>query len=160
MEEILPQHAAVEMMPHVLGEVKFTSGKQLRGGRVLYWAFIELSKHAENQFFRPNRMFKIAPFLLPGQLLPAHPPMMIQEHRVLNEFGSLQAGDYCVKNGRTTRVTAGICNGSKAYCNWKFDERYNPSGDLVVMATEATEEFIIVTEESQLDARWRWTFGL
>lgn len=74
--------------------------------------------------------------------------------QVFNEFGSLQAGDYCVKNGRTTRVTAGICNGSKAYCNWKFDERYNPSG--VVMATEATEEFIIVTEESQLDARWWW----
>ena len=24
------------------------------------------------------------------------------------------------------------------------------------MATEATEEFIIVTEESQLDARWWW----
>ncbi|KAJ5968778.1 hypothetical protein N7501_005026 [Penicillium viridicatum] len=77
--------------------------------------------------------------------------MVIQEHSVLNEFGSLWAGDYCVKNGRTTRVTAGVCNGPKAYCNWKSGQRYNPSGNLVDMTTEATEGFIIVTEESQLD---------
>ncbi|CAG8890772.1 unnamed protein product [Penicillium egyptiacum] len=138
MEKFLPQHVAVERMPHILGEVKFVSGKQFRGGRVLDWAFVQLSEEAEQQCFRPNRMFTIPPAFLPHQLIPPHPLMVAQEHSVLNEFSSLNGGDYCVKNGRTTRVTAGICNGPKAYCKWKSSTRYNPSGNPVDMATEAT----------------------
>ncbi|KAJ5816176.1 hypothetical protein N7447_008409 [Penicillium robsamsonii] len=150
MEKLLPQHTAVERMPHVLGEVKFVSGQQLRDSQVLDWAFVQLSKDAEEQCFGPNRMFSIPSTFLPQELIPPCPPMVIQEHSVLNEFGSLRAGDYCMKNGRTTGVTAGICNGPKAYCKWESSSRYNPSGVQVDMDTAATEEFIIVTEESDL----------
>ncbi|KAJ5257869.1 hypothetical protein N7497_000827 [Penicillium chrysogenum] len=150
MEGILPQRAAVERMPHVLGEVKFVSGKLFRDNQVLDWAFIELSKEAERQCFGPNRMFTIPPAVLPQLLIPPPPLMEIQEHNVLEEFGTLRAGDYCVKNGRTTGVTAGICNGPRAYCNWKSSSsRYDPDGNPVDMTTAATEEFIIVGVESE-----------
>ncbi|KOS46306.1 hypothetical protein ACN38_g2818 [Penicillium nordicum] len=152
MEKLLSRHAAVERMPHVLGEMKFVSGEQLRNRRLLDWAFVQLSREAEEQCFRPNRMFQIPPAFLPESFTPPRPTMVIKEHDVLNEFGSLKAGDYCVKNGRTTGVTAGICNGPKAYCNWKFTTptRYSPSGEPVDMSTTATEEFIIVTEGPEL----------
>jgi hypothetical protein len=151
LEKYLPQRASVERMPHVLGEVEFVSGKQVRDSPVLAWAFVQLSKEAEEQCFRPNRMFTIPSVFLPHHLIPPRPLMIIQEHSVVDEFGSLKGGDYCVKNGRTSRVTAGICNGSKAYCNWESSCRYNSSGEPVDMATVVTEEFIIVAEESELD---------
>lgn len=151
MDKILPQRAEVERMPHILGEVKFVSGKLFRDRQVIDWAFVQLSKEAERQCFRPNRMFAIPPAVLPQRLIPRPPLMNIQEHNVLNEFGTLRAGDYCVKNGRTTGVTAGICNGPRAYCKWKSsDERYDPDGNQVNMNSVATEEFIIVGVESQL----------
>ncbi|KXG47670.1 uncharacterized protein PGRI_015400 [Penicillium griseofulvum] len=132
MEKTLPQRAAIERMPHVLGGVKFVSGKQLRGGRVLDWAFVELSEYAEQQCFRPNRLFAITPHFLPSWLIPPQPVMFAQEHSVLGGFGSLSGG---------------ICNGPKAYCKWETS-RYDSSGKPVDMATEPTEEFIIVTQEA------------
>ncbi|KAJ5562808.1 hypothetical protein N7461_001569 [Penicillium sp. DV-2018c] len=56
MDSLLHQHAAVKRMPRVMGEAIFVSGKQRRGGRVIDWAFVELSKEAERECFRPNRM--------------------------------------------------------------------------------------------------------
>ncbi|KAJ6180534.1 hypothetical protein N7519_010995 [Penicillium mononematosum] len=56
----------------------------------------------------------------------------------LNEFGSLKGGGYCIKNGRTTGVSAGICNGPKAYCNW--DSRW------VMLAQYATQIYFIVAK--------------
>jgi hypothetical protein len=147
MEKTLPRRAAIERMPHVLGEVKFVSGKQLRGGRVLDWAFVELSEYAEQRCFRPNRLFAIPPTFLPHRLLPPQPVMFAQEHSVLGGFGSLSGGDYCVKNSRTTGVTAGICNGAKAYCKWESSSRYDASGK-PVDTVEANEEFIIATQEA------------
>ncbi|KAJ5101364.1 hypothetical protein NUU61_003586 [Penicillium alfredii] len=40
----------------------------------------------------------------------------------LIEFSVLQKNCYYVKRGRTTGVTAGICNGTLALCNWPEDE--------------------------------------
>ncbi|KAJ5135282.1 uncharacterized protein N7515_004560 [Penicillium bovifimosum] len=48
------------------------------------------------------------------RLVPPQHSMVAQENDVLTSFGSLQKGDYCLKNGRTTYVTSGICNGAKA----------------------------------------------
>lgn len=154
IEKILPQLAEVEKMPHVLGEVKFVSGKQFRGGQVQDWAFVQLSTELE-KYFRPNVMYAVPENFSPSNLnsSSSDSPVLISENRIIRDFGGLEKGAYCVKNGRTTQVTAGICNGAKAYCklttSGENNIRYGLDGSPVDLALEESEQFAIVTEESK-----------
>jgi hypothetical protein len=39
------------------------------------------------------------------------------------EFSDVKCSDYCVKRGRTTGVTAGVCHGTEAHINWSLADQ-------------------------------------
>ncbi|KAJ5343644.1 hypothetical protein MYU51_021811 [Penicillium brevicompactum] len=130
-------------MPYPLGEVKFVSGKEVRDGRVMNWAFVELSKDAE-KFFGPNYMPSVPYEWEPYHWDPSRlPPLVLSSGEPLKEFVSLKEGDYCLKKGRSTGLAAGVVNGPKAYCNWET-LRNTPSGRNGHIYSGPTEEFIIL----------------
>ncbi|KAJ5345683.1 hypothetical protein N7452_003687 [Penicillium brevicompactum] len=137
------RQTTVQSMPYTLGEVKFVSGKEVRDGRVMDWAFVELSKDAE-KFFEPNYMPSVPYECEPYHWGPSHvPPLVLTNGDPLEEFVSLKDGDYCLKKGRSTGLTAGVVNGPKAYCNWETP-RETDSGRNVDTYSSPTEEFIIL----------------
>ncbi|KAK4917272.1 hypothetical protein LTR66_016952, partial [Elasticomyces elasticus] len=133
----------VQSMPYPLGEVKFVSGKEVRDGRVMNWAFVELSKDAE-KFFGPNYMPSVPYEWEPYHWGPSRlSPLVLTSGDTLEEFVSLKDGDYCLKKGRSTGLTAGVVNGPKAYCNWETF-RNTPSGRNAHIYSGPTEEFVIL----------------
>ncbi|KAJ5575819.1 hypothetical protein N7535_002745 [Penicillium sp. DV-2018c] len=161
MDSLLHQHAAVKRMPRVMGEAIFVSGKQRRGGRVIDWAFVELSKEAERECFRPNRMSAPAITVHRSQGMSVSDAVLdLSGHEFaaglscvmriafgddMSMFIDMQStpvtppsgSQISQTNGRTTYVTSAICNGAKAYCHW------GPS--------TVSEEFIVTSQESNLD---------
>lgn len=49
--DLLRQRNLVEKMPFILGKVLVTSGASVLGDALMDWAFIEVSKEIENQYF-------------------------------------------------------------------------------------------------------------
>ena len=51
--------------------------------------------------------------------------------------------------GRSTGVTAGICNGALACCNWEGKDcvRFQHDGQQVNLSSNVTEEFVIVNNK-------------
>ncbi|CAI7590498.1 unnamed protein product [Penicillium glandicola] len=102
---------------------------------------LETLEASEERYFRANRMPEIPRNQKPTRrssdqsatfVLPAGNPLM--------EFGSLQSDMYCIKKGRTTDVTGGVCNGAKAV----FQIRYDIDGNDVDMKSHETEEYVIL----------------
>ncbi|KAJ5473527.1 hypothetical protein N7475_003093 [Penicillium sp. IBT 31633x] len=136
----------IEPMPYVLGDVLLASGHSILGNRAMDWAVVRLTTEAENRFFKPNRMCEI-----PRTQKPKNSPdnetasFVLQQGTPLVGFGSLQEGRYCVKKGRTTDVTGGVCNGPKSCCNWSScPVRYDSDGNAIDTQTARTEEFVIL----------------
>ncbi|OJJ45351.1 hypothetical protein ASPZODRAFT_133998 [Penicilliopsis zonata CBS 506.65] len=151
--ELLQAFEVVEDMPIILGEVLLTSGKTLLGNKMMDWAFVELSKDVEDKYFRPNQMFPVAANMMPRLFrreLGSLGGVIAPGGSKLTEFGSLVEGQYCTKRGRTTDITAGICNGPKAFCNWSKSQlaRYDHDGNPIDPATESTEEFLILSKKA------------
>ncbi|CAG7931519.1 unnamed protein product [Penicillium olsonii] len=135
-----------EQMPRFLGHVTFTSGLLVHGKRVLDWAFVELTPEMEQLYFKPNLMPDIPKDQEPDRSCEfphggGLPPL--QPGYPLTDFGDFTEGRWYFKYGRTTGVTGGICNGSKALCNWK-GSRYTVDGKECQMASHYTEEFLIL----------------
>lgn len=70
---------------------------------------------------------------------------------MLDAFGELENGAYHVQVGRTTNVTAGICNGTLAFCNWVQRDQIHcgENGNEVRVASDRTEEYVIVDKQTE-----------
>ncbi|KAJ6027256.1 hypothetical protein N7460_012073 [Penicillium canescens] len=131
-------------LPAVLGDVFITSGKAIENRHVQDWAFVKMPP--ESSFFGLNLMFKIPPHLTPDKYLPHATSTTIEEDTVLSSINKLIPGAFCTKIGRTTGVTAGVCNGAKAICQWaKGDEiRWDLSGNTAKVTSSSADEFVVV----------------
>ncbi|KAN0079695.1 hypothetical protein V8E54_004909 [Elaphomyces granulatus] len=137
-------------MPHVLqGKVLLSSGALLAGNRILDWAFIELTSTATENF-SVNKLPEISREKRPEMYGKSGNGLL------LDQFGELRKGDYFLKVGRSTEVTAGICNGALAYCNWDDTGdrvRYDAHGNAVMDLMGCTGEFVILDKK-----RWLATY--
>ena len=114
------------------------------------WAFVQLPDSGANITLK-NRMFEVPESAKPykfGVDLPVARP-----GTTISEFGPLVKGEYYVKKGRSTGVTAGICNGALACCQWSNSQRtrYDHHGRSVDIAT-ITEEYVVLNKrKAQLE---------
>lgn len=137
----------VRQMPYVIESVLATSGKAMLRNKVMDWAFVGLPSEFL-KFHRPNTMFSVPLVQMPRMYdlrLTFHP---YSEDWELTEFGALEKDGYYMKRGRTTDVTAGICNGALACCKWKPEDcvRYDHNGDRYQSLEITTEEFVILSK--------------
>ncbi|KAJ5885111.1 hypothetical protein N7495_009621 [Penicillium taxi] len=139
------QKDIVQKMPELLGVVLLASGKSLQNGKLLDWAFVELSPKAEAKHFKPNLMFEI-PGSHQASSYIRNQPYTVPAGFPITEFGSLKLGDYGVKLGRSTGLSAGVVNGTKGIYNWKTTSkaRYDQHGNSVL---DVTEEFLIISKK-------------
>lgn len=139
-----------EQMPHVIGRVAMSSGKTVTEKvgndppRVLDWAFVEMT---DSRYWGPNVLppipshSRLVPEMATGNILSGNIPL---------GFGKVVPGEMYFKCGRSTDVTAGICNGVEAYVNWKDSDciRYDASGQEVNITGGYTEEFAVLSRTS------------
>ena len=110
----------VRDMPRELGEVLVSSsGKSVDGKHIIDWAFVELSSCGQqrdgDQIFRPN--------ILPRVPESQHPHVHTRDEWQYyigagfpaRGFRQIIPGARYFKCGRTTEITAGVCNGVEAY---------------------------------------------
>jgi hypothetical protein len=76
------------------------------------WAGLETVPSLAAELFREDRpvWFAIGTHYLPGMTKST-------------EFSDVKCSDYCVKRGRTTGVTAGVCHGTEAHINWSLADQ-------------------------------------
>ncbi|CAI7650864.1 unnamed protein product [Penicillium bialowiezense] len=73
------------------------------------WTGLSLnSEAAEKKYFGPNYMFSAPGDYLPDKWSKPFPPIVQSGDKPLDRFGALEEGEYCVKKGRTTGLTAGF----------------------------------------------------
>ncbi|KAJ9482044.1 hypothetical protein VN97_g11401 [Penicillium thymicola] len=131
----------IQAMPYVLSDAHSASGLLFHGRRVIDWAFVELTPEAEERFFKPNRMPEVPRNQMPPTDLSSPPPVLLRAGARLEQFGLLQKDKYYVKQGRTTGVTGGVCNGVLPVCRWPT--LYDINGNAVDSKDLRTEEFVI-----------------
>ncbi|KAJ6140448.1 hypothetical protein N7470_010453 [Penicillium chermesinum] len=134
----------VQGMPIVLGQVLVTSGASILGKRLMDWAFIELSDEAQKLYFGPNSTFEVPRNQQPSAYWKDLPNIALPVGSTVTDFGNLTKLGYCAKIGRTTEITAGICNGVEAVCRWKGHIRYDHNGQEMILSDNSTEEYIIL----------------
>ncbi|PGH26906.1 hypothetical protein AJ80_01489 [Polytolypa hystricis UAMH7299] len=140
----------VDSMPVTIGQVRFASGKALAKDkkRIMEWAFVELAESSQ-KLFKPNRMPTVPPSHEPSQY-GINASVKVLASQPLDSFGKITRGSYFLKSGRTTGVTAGICNGVLATCNWCKEDRmrFDSQGNQVEIQSGSTEEFIIFSKRA------------
>lgn len=148
VSDLHSKHKILQQMPYLMGNVAAASGKAILGKRLMDWAFVELSDTAAEMFFRPNVMFPVPPDQLP-QLYDPDLRIPVPAGTPLTEIGGLEKDQYYLKLGRSTGVTAGICHGALACCNWKGKDRvrYQHDGQQVETSSDVTEEYVIVNKK-------------
>lgn len=143
------KRAIVQSMPLRLGEVLASSGRRIVDNRIADWAIITLDpepfqSNAANFFNRmPHVPLADGPWTNTVSNIPVLP-----EGTVLDRFGALEKEEWYCKVGRSTHLTAGMCNGTSAYCNWPVDSRrrYDGTGQSVSISDGITEEWVITSE--------------
>ncbi|KAJ9218307.1 hypothetical protein DTO166G4_173 [Paecilomyces variotii] len=137
--------AVVKSIPLPIGKVLVSSGKSIVSKKIIDWAFVEA---ASPEVFGSNTMPHIPLKKLPSMY--GHHLAVAPEGSVLGPFGKLEKGAYYVKVGRTTGLTAGICNGTLAYCNRPKEDqlRYDEQGNEVNVASNLTEEYVILDKST------------
>ncbi|PGH14346.1 hypothetical protein AJ80_05936 [Polytolypa hystricis UAMH7299] len=151
----------IEKLPLRLGKVGPTSGRLLFEGRIYDWAFIELSDPMSQKLFRPNPTPKAPDNQTPQRYLKN--VIFAPVRSTVAPFGKLEVGGYYFKKGRTTGVTAGVCNGLLAYCNWPAARdrlRYDEFGNLVKVEKGITEEYVIFSKNCGILVHTQDTFAL
>ncbi|KKZ65080.1 hypothetical protein EMCG_01320 [[Emmonsia] crescens] len=134
----------VAEMPLRLGEVLLSSGNLLYRNKIHDWAFVELSNADDDAGsdsdsyttaaaqFQPNYMPPVPPNHHPTQYgfeLDLGPKSL---RWPLVAFGQLCTGKYYLKQGRSTGVTGGVCNGVLAVCNWAHSAGGGTGGHCVL----------------------------
>ncbi|EEH06431.1 conserved hypothetical protein [Histoplasma capsulatum G186AR] len=142
----------VDSMPINIGQVRFASGKALVQDkkRIMDWAFVGLAK-SSLKLFKPNRMPTVPLSQEPRQY-GIDRSVSVLASQPLDSFGKITRGSYFLKSGRTTGVTAGICNGVLATCNWCEEDRmrFDSQGNQVEIRSGQTEEFIIFSKRAHI----------
>lgn len=148
IQELKTKRQILEEMPYLMGEVTVISGKALMGRKLMDWAFVRLNETTAETFFKPNLMFPVPPDQMPWMYSPDL-GLPVPEGTPLLEFGDLKEGTFYYKSGRSTGVTAGICNGTLACCNWEGKDRvrFQHDGQQVDLSSNVTEEFVIVNKK-------------
>lgn len=143
----------VRSMPLCLGTVVASSGKSLIESRILDWAFIQLEDEVSAKFFGPNRMPAIPQSLTPWEF--GYRAIAQAAGLPLEKFGDIQKNDYYIKVGRTTNLTAGLCNGVVANCHWRERDRlrYDAQGRRVRITPSVTMEWVVVSKKKEM-AQW------
>ncbi|KAJ5836684.1 hypothetical protein N7447_002710 [Penicillium robsamsonii] len=139
---LIATRPVIQEMPHVLGDIHSASGLLVHGGRVIDWAFVELTPEAEERFFRANRMPEVPRNQMPQSSFFGQSPTLVAAGTHLDKFSSLQEDTYYVKQGRTTDVTGGVCNGVLSVCKWAT--QYDIYGNSAGGKDLCTEEFMII----------------
>jgi hypothetical protein len=107
-----------------LGKVLVSSGKHVSlasNESLRDWALVELDERWTGletvpslavELFREDRPARvgIGTHYLPGMTKST-------------EFSDVKCSDYCVKRGRTTGVTAGVCHRTEAHINWSLADQ-------------------------------------
>ena len=141
------QHQMISLqdMPRHLGRNVVSSGRGLTAQRrTLDWAFVETqsSGGGDGNKLPPQSIFDTLELT----------PRNYRVNRVLvlpdrlQGFSRLQKGQWYFKIGRTTRLTAGICNGTEAYVNIDQPHHLLDSSGMIVERRERgdSEELIII----------------
>lgn len=138
----------LQKMPHFMGKVAAASGKAILERRLMDWAFIQLTDTAAENFFGPNLMIPVPPDQMP-HLYDPNMGLPAADGIPLTEFGRLEKDQYYVKLGRSTGVTAGVCHGALACCNWKGKNRtrYQHDGQQIELSSDITEAFVIINKK-------------
>lgn len=140
----------VDSMPITIGQVRFASGEALIGNQrhVMDWAFIELAESSQ-KLFKQNRMPDVPLSHQPIQYGLKSSITAIAS-APLDTFGAMMNGSYYIKSGRTTGVTAGVCNGTLATCNWSGTDRvrYDEHGNEAHIQRGWTEEYVVFSKRT------------
>lgn len=150
----------VESMPRQLGKVLVSSGKAVVDRKIGDWAFVGLNGEAFNN--DTSRHINC----MPGIPLSEHPVKFglgyntADEGTVLKQFGTIEEGRWYCKVGRTTGLTAGVCSGLYAYCQWAAEDRvwFDERGQEVETRKGITEEWVILAEVEGVNGRVQEAF--
>lgn len=142
------KHKAVLKMPHLMGKVATVSGQSILGRRIMDWTFVELPDEAAKEYFKPNKIFHVPAGNMP-HLYDISFGVPIGEGKLLNQVCRLEKDQFYLKLGHSTGVTAGICNGALACCNWQGHDRmrFQHDGQQVALSLDLTEEFVVVNKK-------------
>jgi hypothetical protein len=127
----------LDKMPMTLGRVLLSSGCALANRRtILDWAFVELAKPLEETIFLPN----VLPPISTGMRAANYGRVTVQKPScgVARGLDSIVPGEWYFKCGRTTDMTAGICNGVEVNCPYKGKE-----------GPQCTEEYAIMGKKQK-----------
>ncbi|KAL3468104.1 hypothetical protein BJX64DRAFT_282988 [Aspergillus heterothallicus] len=149
-------------MPMKLGRTLASSGQTLSDNKLSDWAFIELEPKAFGNNHPRNTMPHIPPAYAPFD--PQTDKKRVKDRepgQLLDVLGPLSKDQWYCKSGRTTGLTAGICNGVSTYCNWPAAsrERFSKDGkERVRIEDGVTEEWVITMEEIGRDGKTQGIF--
>lgn len=131
-------------MPLKLGKVSVSSGRALINNKVADWAVIDF----KGKFPKEKNTVPHVPLNKSPGKFNVDEGSVVSEDTHLDEFGTLKKGAWYCKVGRSTGLTAGICNGLSAQCQWSKEDRvrYNEHGEQVMLAEGITKGLVISTE--------------
>lgn len=148
IRDLLRQKNLVEKMPIILGRVLVTSGASVLGDALMDWAFVEVSKEIEDEYFHRNEMFQIPDNIKPDLYKEIQRVLTLSAGFPIDTFGSLGLGEYCAKIGRTTDVTSGICHGAQPIGIWEdITVRFTHDGEEVLMKNKPSREYLIINKK-------------
>jgi hypothetical protein len=138
----------IQHWPSKLGNVLVSSGLACHGQHILDWALIEIRK-TENPHFQLNLLPEVPEKMGPETFKKSG--SWIEGDRI-STLDNLVPGDWYMKLGRTTGITAGLCNGVMAYRPKQCDRlRYDLDGNEVKADEDIHVTHVIVAEQHVLD---------
>lgn len=147
--------ATVNRLPIILGCTLVSSGHAVNSeSAIVDWAFIEFSPSLQQSSDLQLPMVNVLP--------PANHPQLKSESYegaafyagslsktspfLATNFGEIKKNGWYFKQGRTSNVTAGICNGTEAEINRSGQGiRYDEEGKAYTLREKSTRELIILS---------------
>lgn len=138
------------ILPLNMGSVLVSSGDIVSSDRAIVdWAFVELPSDHGFKFLNA------LPFVDDPQLTNKHyegagtykAPEKGGNPLIATEFGRMIKGNWYLKQGRTSGITSGMCNGVEAEINRTGSVRYTETGKEYPLGKNTTRELIILSYE-------------